>query len=169
MTDQNISEDSVIDGEGNLILRGEDRIISAESVARLRSEFPGVLEELQLHREAYGAWKASGSAAHAALLEIWHMAEREDTSHMTYGDDTESVVEAVRTELRRHREELREKEVETFELIIDASEELNAELLLDGDSRNTEVGWAAGYRDSMGDLAEYLRQKVAALRSPDQG
>lgn len=51
------------------------------------------------YREAYETWRAEGQKMHAALLAIWHMAEKEDTAHLTYGDDPQTVVDAVRSAL----------------------------------------------------------------------
>ena len=164
MTDQETPESSILDAHGGLSLKGVELTLSPGSVAELRANFPEVLEELQLYWDAYRAWKLSGSAAHSALLEIWHMAEPSDTSYATYGDDTGSVVEAVRAALRKHRSELIEKEIEAFELVIDASENLGAEQFAT-DSRNTDPQWEAGYRAGAADLADYLRQKVAGLRA----
>ncbi len=55
-----------------------------------------ILEELLLTRLAYETWRDQGQAMHRALLEIWHIATPWDTSHMTFGDDPETVVESVR-------------------------------------------------------------------------
>lgn len=164
MTDQKASESSIFDAQGGLSLKGVGIDLSAAAVAELRADFPEVLEELQLYWEAYRAWRESGSAAHDALLEIWHMAEPSDTSYATYGDDTESVVEAVRVALRKHRSELIQKEIEAFELVIDASENLGAEEFAI-DSRNTDPQWEAGYRAGAEDLAAHLRQKLEGLRA----
>lgn len=49
------------------------------------------------YREAYETWKAEGQRQHAALLEIWHMTEPGDTSHLTFGDNPQRVVDAVRS------------------------------------------------------------------------
>lgn len=48
------------------------------------------------YREGYEAWRTEGRRMHAALLDIWRMAEPTDTSHLTYGDDPAVVVAAVR-------------------------------------------------------------------------
>lgn len=164
MTDQEAPQSSILDALGGLSLKGVGLTHSPGSVAELRANFPEVLEELQLYWDAYRAWKLSESAVHSALLEIWHMAEPSDTSYATYGDDTGSVVEAVRVALRKHRSDLIEREIETFELVIDASENLGAEDFAT-DSRNTDPQWEAGYRAGAEDLAAYLRQKLKGLRT----
>lgn len=51
------------------------------------------------YRVAYEAWRTEGRKLHAALLDIWHMAEPSDTSHLTFGDDPAVVVETVRIAL----------------------------------------------------------------------
>lgn len=60
------------------------------------------------YREAYESWKASGQKMHAALLAIWHMTEQGDTSHMTYGDDPQAVLESVRAALTPETGDVRE-------------------------------------------------------------
>lgn len=60
-------------------------------------------------REAYENWKSSGQAMHAALLEIWHSVTAWDTSDMTFGDDPQSVVKAVRESVSAEVAELKAK------------------------------------------------------------
>lgn len=162
--EQLLEKYSILDAEGGLYLHGAGHRFALPVVDHLQAVFPDVLDELQLYWDAYGDWKLSGSAAQDALLQIWHMAEPGDTDHMTYGDDTESVVIAVRELFVQHRRELLEQEIETFELVIDSSESLGAEEFAK-DDRNSDPQWEAGYRAGAEDLAVYLRQKVAGLRS----
>ena len=49
------------------------------------------------YREGYEAWKEQGQKAMDALLEIWHIAEPNDTTHATFGMDPQRVVAAVRS------------------------------------------------------------------------
>lgn len=164
MTDQETSESSIFESDGSLLLLGAGHRLSPAVVDKLRAIFPDVVEELQLYWDTYQSWKTEGQLMDRALLEIWHMAEPSDTSHMSYGEDAEIVVSAVRAALRRQRSELIEREIETFELVIDSSENLGAEEFA-GDSRNTDPQWEAGYRAGAADLADYLRQKVTGLRA----
>ena len=60
-------------------------------------------------REAYESWKSSGRAMHSALLEIWHSVTAWDTSDMTFGDDPQSVVKAVRESVSAEVAELKAK------------------------------------------------------------
>lgn len=62
-----------------------------------------ILEELLLTREAYESWRNLGRTMDRALLEIWHMVTPGDSSGLTFGDDAEVVVEAVREHLRKSR------------------------------------------------------------------
>lgn len=80
---------------------GEMPIYEASGpVLGLHDVIGALVAELRLTREAHAKWREFGQRADRALLEIWHMANPEDTRHLTYGDDIESVVEHVR---RMHR------------------------------------------------------------------
>lgn len=47
------------------------------------------------YASAYDAWRNEGQRMHTALLAIWRAVEPDDTSHMTYGDDPDIVVQSV--------------------------------------------------------------------------
>lgn len=73
----------------------------AATLAQWARPAPRDKPSLTDYREAYKASKQSGQAMSRALLEIWHLTEPSDTRHMTYGEDHDEVVRAVRKALEQ--------------------------------------------------------------------